>query len=356
MPTLADLAIFDADKFIRAGDAGQRSRTLASVGQRASMGDLRGAEAEAWQGGQPDIASHIHGMAHEDRQQLVEDAARFAMGATTPEQWEQGRSEWQQRGYDLPPFKARQVVIDQAVPVIEQLKLRQSTAAREAKPPHLEELYDETTGQPYKAEFDQATGSYKRVGGTKAPSGTSLTVDPATGAVSFSQGNLKLTEGQSKDTVYVTRATGALPIIDSLGEALTNLPQSVAGKTPIVGNYAKSPKFQQAEQAGKEFLQAILRKDTGAAITPAETSEYGSVYLPAPGDSPELLLQKKASRTRAVRAIAAGMPPAAILAAEKASGQKVPENPAGAPPQGASSAPGGATFDWSPDSGLRPSR
>ena len=73
-----------------------------------------------------------------------------------------------------------------------------------------------------------------------------------------------------------------------------------------------------AEQAGKEFLQAILRKDTGAAITPAETSEYGSVYLPRPGDTPELLAQKRVSRMRALEAIKAGMPPAAILAQERA--------------------------------------
>lgn len=150
--------------------------------------------------------------------------------------------------------------------------------------------------------------------------GMSLQVDPATGAVSFQQGgNIKpLTEGQSKDTVYATRAAGALPLIDRYGDALTNFGESVAGEVPGVGNYMKSPEFQQAEQAGKEFLQAILRKDTGAAITPAETNEYGTVYLPRPGDSPEVLAQKKASRERAINALEAGMPPQAILAKEKA--------------------------------------
>lgn len=150
--------------------------------------------------------------------------------------------------------------------------------------------------------------------------GMSLTVDPTTGAVSFQQGqNMKpLTEGQSKDTVFATRAEGALPLIDKFGDALTSLPETMAGGVPVVGNYAKSKEFQQAEQAGKEFLQAVLRKDTGAAITAEETSEYGSVYLPRPGDSPELLAQKKVSRQRALDAIKAGMPPQAILAQEKA--------------------------------------
>lgn len=150
--------------------------------------------------------------------------------------------------------------------------------------------------------------------------GMSLQVDPTTGEVTFQQGgNIKpMTEAQSKDTTFATRAAGSLPLLDKFGDSLTSLSQSAGGQVPMVGNYLKSPEYQQAEQAGKEFLQAILRKDTGAAITAGETAEYGSVYLPRPGDSPELLAQKKASRTRALEAMKAGMTPQAILAQEKA--------------------------------------
>ena len=150
--------------------------------------------------------------------------------------------------------------------------------------------------------------------------GMSLQVDPATGQVTFQQGaNIKpLTEGQSKDATYSTRAEGALPIIDSMGEALTSLPQSMGAGLPVVGNYTKTKEYQQAEQAGNEFLQALLRKDTGAAITSNEMAEYGSVYLPRPGDGPELLEQKKQSRRRALAAMKAGMTPQAILAQERA--------------------------------------
>ncbi|WP_192248462.1 glycoside hydrolase family 24 protein [Mesorhizobium caraganae] len=142
----------------------------------------------------------------------------------------------------------------------------------------------------------------------------------ADGTVTFQQGsNIKpMTEAQSKDTTFATRAAGALPLVDKFGDALTSLSQSAGGQVPVIGNYMKTPEYQQAEQAGKEFLQAILRKDTGAAITSGETAEYGSVYLPRPGDSPELLAQKKASRLRALEAMKAGMTPQAILAQEKA--------------------------------------
>ena len=151
--------------------------------------------------------------------------------------------------------------------------------------------------------------------------GMSLQVDPATGTVSFQQGgNIKpLTEGQSKDTVYSTRAQGALPLIDQFGDALTSFPERMADWLPGgAGNFVQTPEYQQAKQAGDEFLQAILRKDTGAAITSQEQEMYGKTYLPQPGDSAPVLQQKKVSRTRALEAIKAGMPPQAILNQEKA--------------------------------------
>lgn len=216
------------------------------------------------------------------------------------------------------------------------------------KAPEMKTLYDDN-GQEYQAQWNPVEKTWDRVGGSKAPAkpsgvqeyeyakaqgfpgtfqdweaskkgGMSLQVDPETGAVTFQQGgNIKpMTEGQSKDAVYSTRAEGALPIIDSMGDALTSLPEATGGKLPVVGNYIKSKEYQQAEQAGNEFLQAILRKDTGAAITSQEMAEYGTTYLPRPGDGPEVLAQKQQSRRRALAAIKAGMPPQAILAQEKA--------------------------------------
>ncbi|WLS07518.1 hypothetical protein Q9314_15220 [Shinella sumterensis] len=133
------------------------------------------------------------------------------------------------------------------------------------------------------------------------------------------QGGKALTEGQSKDSVYFTRASGAIPKLDQYGDALTEITGKIGSATEKAGgNFIKSKEYQLAEQAGLEFLQAVLRKDTGAAITPAEQTEYGRVYLPQPGDSTELLAQKKASRARALAAIRLGLPPDAIINAERA--------------------------------------
>jgi hypothetical protein len=192
------------------------------------------------------------------------------------------------------------------------------------KPPSAVQEYQFAKAEGFPGTFQDWEASKK--------GGMSLQVDPETGQVTFQQGgNIKpLTEAQSKDTVYATRAAGALPVLDKHGDALTNLGEAVGGQVPGVGNYMKSPEYQQAEQAGREFLQAILRKDTGAAITSQEMTLYGGTYLPQPGDSPEVLEQKRISRTRALDAIKAGMTPQAILAQEKALSETV-----GAPQVGA---------------------
>lgn len=58
-----------------------------------------------------------------------------------------------------------------------------------AQAPDLVELFDETTGLPYKAQWNPATGGFERVGGVKAPTGgLTVTTDPETGLTTVTQG------------------------------------------------------------------------------------------------------------------------------------------------------------------------
>jgi hypothetical protein len=159
-----------------------------------------------------------------------------------------------------------------------------------------------------------------------------------------------LTEGQSKDVVYATRAKGALEVLEPVAGELTNLGSRAAELDPtgVIRGNVQSPEYQVAKQASDEFLQAILRKDTGAAITSQEQALYGVTYLPQPGDGTEVLEAKRAARQRAVAAINAGMSPAQMIAAETALGTQ--EAPAqGGPVRISSDAeyealPSGTTF------------
>lgn len=134
----------------------------------------------------------------------------------------------------------------------------------------------------------------------------------------------KLTEGQSKDLVYLRRGDEANRLLETLGDNLTltggeqglrGVADNLVRGLPFglgdgaLGNSVVSSERQQAEQAGREFLSAVLRKDTGAAITAQEFDIYGATYLPRPGDSDATLAQKARARQVALDAIATGLGP-----------------------------------------------
>ncbi|MDQ7262707.1 hypothetical protein NM680_12985 [Paracoccus sp. PS-1] len=155
--------------------------------------------------------------------------------------------------------------------------------------------------------------------------GLAIDVDPATGAVSVRQGagagtNRPMSEQQSKDAVYATRAEGALASLEAADPtALTDRASIVADQMPLgIGREIQSDQYQVARNASDEFLMAILRKDTGAAITSEERRDYGMVYLPQPGDGSAVLQQKAQARRRALEGLKAGMSSDAILAQERA--------------------------------------
>lgn len=65
------------------------------------------------------------------------------------------------------------------------------------------------------------------------------------------------------------------------------------GKLP---NFAKGAVFQQLEQAQRDFINANLRRESGAAISPSEFADARRQYFPQPGDTSEVLEQKRRNR------------------------------------------------------------
>lgn len=106
---------------------------------------------------------------------------------------------------------------------------------------------------------------------------------------------------------------------------------------PLVGALTRSQDDRKYIQAQKEFIAAILRKESGGAITPAEFSEYGAIYFPQAGDGKDVMAQKKAARKAASDNL--------IAMSGKASGQianRPPPVPAKPESGTATAAPGGA--------------
>lgn len=158
--------------------------------------------------------------------------------------------------------------------------------------------------------------------------GNGVTIGPD-GTVQVGGPAKPFNESQSKTNVYAVRAKGALDALEPVAGALTSIGERAlnADPTGIARGAMQTDDFQVAQVAGQEFLQAILRKDTGAAITEQEQVLYGRTYLPQPGDNPAALQQKAAARRRAIAAIESGMSPAQMVAAEQALGGQSPASP-----------------------------
>jgi hypothetical protein len=119
-----------------------------------------------------------------------------------------------------------------------------------------------------------------------------------------------MTEFQGKSAVFGDRAAEADRIISGLqgkySPAAINSKVSVEG-VPLVGgmlgaatNYALSAEDQQAEQAQRDFINAVLRQESGAAIGASEFDNARKQYFPQPNDKPENIAQKANNRRLAV--------------------------------------------------------
>lgn len=187
-----------------------------------------------------------------------------------------------------------------------------------AKTPKLPELPADVQEYNFYAQQAKAAGqeplNYIDFVQAQKGNGLSVTTNPD-GTTTVQQGGpaKALTEGQGKDVLYATRATNAMPTLDAYETSLLSLGENLAGNAGVFKNYMQSEEYQLARDAGKEFLSSILRKDTGAAVTPAEEQLYGEVFLPQPGNPPSVIEAKRQRRALAVEAIKAGMPPQALL-------------------------------------------
>jgi len=119
----------------------------------------------------------------------------------------------------------------------------------------------------------------------------------------------KQNEAQSKDSGFANRmfrAEGVLrdPAVEG---AATDLKQNVLGKAPgFISNYVTNADYQKFDQAKRDFVNAVLRRESGAAISQSEFDNANKQYFPAPGDTPERIAEKRRNRQDAIAGVAGG--------------------------------------------------
>lgn len=119
------------------------------------------------------------------------------------------------------------------------------------------------------------------------------------------------TEAQQRANLVLPRAEQAAGNLDEFFEKGAP-PRSLMSRVPIVGNFVMSEDEQRMVQAAEAVASAILRMESGAAVTEGEIKSYARQFLPAPGDSPEVRAQKKATLEQQLQAMRAQTSPGSL--------------------------------------------
>jgi hypothetical protein len=123
-----------------------------------------------------------------------------------------------------------------------------------------------------------------------------------------------LTTDQSKTAGYALRAEEADKIINSIGRDGAVQPgmiKRMGEAVPFIGgalgtalNFTQSPEQQQIEQAQRNFINAVLRPESGAVINQDEFDNARKQYFPQPSDGPDVIAQKAKNRRTSIEGIA----------------------------------------------------
>lgn len=132
------------------------------------------------------------------------------------------------------------------------------------------------------------------------------------------QGKSDLTDSQAKALLFGTRMQEADKILNTLAAEGTDRPSIMkqgADRVPVLGgvlgmaaNAVASPEQQQVEQAQRDFVNAMLRRESGAVISPTEFDSAKQQYFPQVGDSTAVKAQKAKNRELATNGMLAEVP------------------------------------------------
>lgn len=141
-------------------------------------------------------------------------------------------------------------------------------------------------GDPRRAVYDQAIEKETRI-----PTGSSVNIT-----------NIPpMNENQANAAGFADRIVNVLPVLDSTSPGrgariLENAPLSM-------GNEFLSGEAQQFFQAERDFINSVLRRESGAVISEEEFANARRQYIPQPGDKQEVLDQKRRNRQTVLRSM-----------------------------------------------------
>ncbi|MGF6211776.1 hypothetical protein [Comamonas sp. 4034] len=122
-----------------------------------------------------------------------------------------------------------------------------------------------------------------------------------------------LNDVQSKALQFGSRMQEADKTLSDLANQGVTQPGLIKRAADAVGmgaaaNWTQSAEQQKVEQSQRDYINAVLRRESGAAISDGEFANARQQYFPQPGDSPEVIDQKLKNRAIATAGIKAEVP------------------------------------------------
>jgi hypothetical protein len=128
----------------------------------------------------------------------------------------------------------------------------------------------------------------------------------------YYKSKLGYNESESRSAGFADRMANANKIISDplVTESALSLSQRAKGAIPIAGNFLTSDDFKAYDQAQRDFINSILRRESGAVISDDEFANARLQYFPAPGDTPDIIEQKRLNREAALLGVQRSAGPA----------------------------------------------
>lgn len=114
-------------------------------------------------------------------------------------------------------------------------------------------------------------------------------------------------EGQAKEAGFADRIAQSTPFFDTAEPPTVS--QGIKANVPLAGNAMLTPESRQWYQNERNFINAVLRRESGATIQPHEFAEARQQYIPQPFDDPGTKEMKRRNRETVMRAVARGAGP-----------------------------------------------
>jgi hypothetical protein len=167
------------------------------------------------------------------------------------------------------------------------------------------------------------------------PENTTVPIlDPSGGQVQ----PLPKTPNESQNTLatYASRIEQNLPVITGLiDKGYVPSPKDYmlvsSGANPMIVQAGLSDQGKMYYGTASQIINAIMRRESGAAISAGEWANANARWLPQPGDPPELIAQKRANLSRELEVLKEASGPAYVQPTQQQPAAPPPAKPAAAP-------------------------